>query len=80
MHYLEELGQNLPSNFVSSSSPKEERSEEGNTMRISLYERSLEYRRIFEQSVQTLFPRFQCRDGDFFSKLLRKGGRIRDNH
>jgi hypothetical protein len=68
MYYLEELAQNLPSNSVSSSSSKEERSMKGNTMRISLYEKMLEYRCIFEQRIQALFPGFQCGDGDLFSQ------------
>jgi hypothetical protein len=73
MYYLEELGQNLPSNSMPSSSPKEERSIEGNTMSgIYLYKRLLEYRRIFEQRVRTLFPEFQCGDGDFFLRTARK--------
>jgi hypothetical protein len=58
MHYLEELAQNLPSNSVPSSSPKEERSEEGNIMSgISLYKRLLKYHRDCQQRVQNLFVR-----------------------
>jgi hypothetical protein len=64
-------------NSVPRSSPEKERSEEGNSMSgIYLYERLLEYHRIFVQRVQTLFPEFQCEDDDFFSELPRKGGRV----
>jgi hypothetical protein len=81
MYYLEELAQNLSSNSVPSSSPKEERSMKGNIMSgMSLYKRLLVYRHIFEQKVQTLFPGFQGGDGDFFSELRGKGGRVHHNY
>jgi hypothetical protein len=75
-----EEGRKAP-NSVPSSSPKEERSEEGNSMSgIYLYERLCEYHRIFEQRVQTLFPGFQCMEMVIFSQDYSKKEVEHDNH